>query len=95
MQLSLGSVQDLRSLRRNFQGCLENPLHNDLNLIELAKHGDPQVTATVRTVYSSDVCEYFISLQDFAVVTRHGYVVAAGVCSLHRNLLLCEFHRGV
>ncbi|TKS79391.1 Contactin-associated protein-like 4 [Collichthys lucidus] len=41
-QLSVGAVQ--RSQRLNFHGCLENLLYNDLNLIELAKNNDQQVT---------------------------------------------------
>ncbi|MEQ2192262.1 hypothetical protein XENOCAPTIV_009231 [Xenoophorus captivus] len=32
---------------RNFHGCLENLLYNDLNLIKLAKQNSPQVTAVV------------------------------------------------
>uniref|UniRef100_A0A3Q1GPN3 Contactin-associated protein-like 4 n=1 Tax=Acanthochromis polyacanthus TaxID=80966 RepID=A0A3Q1GPN3_9TELE len=33
--------------KRNFHGCLENLLHNGVNLIELAKHNDHQVTGNV------------------------------------------------
>lgn len=52
VQLSVGAVQDLGSQKpvvskRNFHGCLENLLYNGLNLIELAKHKDHQVTVVV------------------------------------------------
>ncbi|XP_069366910.1 contactin-associated protein-like 4 isoform X2 [Paralichthys olivaceus] len=48
-QLIFGTVPSLSSQkpivsRKNFHGCLENLLHNGLNLIERAKHNDPQVT---------------------------------------------------
>uniref|UniRef100_A0AAQ5XLB2 Contactin associated protein like 3 n=1 Tax=Amphiprion ocellaris TaxID=80972 RepID=A0AAQ5XLB2_AMPOC len=33
--------------KRNFHGCLENLLHNGVNLIELAKNNDHQVTGNV------------------------------------------------
>uniref|UniRef100_A0A8C4HPW2 Contactin associated protein like 3 n=1 Tax=Dicentrarchus labrax TaxID=13489 RepID=A0A8C4HPW2_DICLA len=41
--MDLGSQKPAIS-RRNFHGCLENLLYNDLNLIELAKDKDHQVT---------------------------------------------------
>ncbi|XP_028282631.1 contactin-associated protein-like 4 [Parambassis ranga] len=48
-QLSVGTVPSVDSQKsdvskRNFQGCLENVMYNGLNLIELAKHNDHQVT---------------------------------------------------
>uniref|UniRef100_A0AAQ5ZNE9 Contactin associated protein like 3 n=1 Tax=Amphiprion ocellaris TaxID=80972 RepID=A0AAQ5ZNE9_AMPOC len=51
-QLSVGAVQSLDSQKpivskRNFHGCLENLLHNGVNLIELAKNNDHQVTGNV------------------------------------------------
>uniref|UniRef100_UPI0037E7EB3C contactin-associated protein-like 4 n=1 Tax=Semicossyphus pulcher TaxID=241346 RepID=UPI0037E7EB3C len=56
-QLSIGAVQDHRSLKsvvskRSFQGCLENLQYNDRNLIELAKHNDHQVTAVGNVTFS-------------------------------------------
>ncbi|XP_074508368.1 contactin-associated protein-like 4 isoform X2 [Sebastes fasciatus] len=50
-QLSVGAVQGLVS-KRNFHGCLENLLYNGLNLIELAKHNDRQVTVTGNVTFS-------------------------------------------
>lgn len=52
IQLSLGAVHSLSSQKpatskRNFHGCVENLLYNGLNLIDLAKHNDHQVTAIV------------------------------------------------
>uniref|UniRef100_A0A8C4HP66 Contactin associated protein like 3 n=1 Tax=Dicentrarchus labrax TaxID=13489 RepID=A0A8C4HP66_DICLA len=38
--------------RRNFHGCLENLLYNDLNLIELAKDKDHQVTVVGNVTFS-------------------------------------------
>ena len=54
MQLSIGDVQDFGSQKpkRSFHGCLENLLYNSLNLIELAKNNDHQVTAVVSTFHS-------------------------------------------
>ncbi|TKS79421.1 Contactin-associated protein-like 4 [Collichthys lucidus] len=49
-QLSVGAVQ--RSQRLNFHGCLENLLYNDLNLIELAKNNDQQVTVVGNVTFS-------------------------------------------
>uniref|UniRef100_A0A3Q1IPJ8 Contactin associated protein like 3 n=1 Tax=Anabas testudineus TaxID=64144 RepID=A0A3Q1IPJ8_ANATE len=51
-QLSLGAVQGHGLQKpilsnRNFHGCLENLLFNDLNLIDLAKQNSPQVTGNV------------------------------------------------
>ncbi|XP_047229726.1 contactin-associated protein-like 4 [Girardinichthys multiradiatus] len=37
---------------RNFHGCLENLLYNDLNLIKLAKQNSPQVTAVGNMTFS-------------------------------------------
>ncbi|XP_073348013.1 contactin-associated protein-like 4 isoform X3 [Pagrus major] len=53
-QLSVGAVQDLGSQKpkRSFHGCLENLLYNDLNLIELAKNKDRQVTAVGNVTFS-------------------------------------------
>ncbi|XP_070775361.1 contactin-associated protein-like 4 [Enoplosus armatus] len=56
-QLSVGAVQDLGSQKpvvskRNFHGCLENLLYNGLNLIELAKHIDHQVTVVGNVTFS-------------------------------------------
>uniref|UniRef100_A0A3Q3M017 Contactin-associated protein-like 4 n=1 Tax=Mastacembelus armatus TaxID=205130 RepID=A0A3Q3M017_9TELE len=45
------SFSSLKPTRRNFHGCLENLLYNDLNLIELAKHTDRQVTPIVSAYY--------------------------------------------
>ncbi|KAM7400115.1 hypothetical protein PAMA_004694 [Pampus argenteus] len=38
--------------KRNFHGCLENLLYNGLNLIELAKHKDHQVTVAGNVTFS-------------------------------------------
>ncbi|MED6234445.1 hypothetical protein ATANTOWER_030187 [Ataeniobius toweri] len=51
-QLSVAAVQShgLQTPilpKRNFHGCLENLLYNDLNLIKLAKQNSPQVTAVL------------------------------------------------
>uniref|UniRef100_A0A3B4ZV53 Contactin-associated protein-like 4 n=1 Tax=Stegastes partitus TaxID=144197 RepID=A0A3B4ZV53_9TELE len=51
-QLSVGAVQRLDSQKpaiskRNFHGCLENLLHNGVNLIELVKNNDHQVAGNV------------------------------------------------
>uniref|UniRef100_A0A3Q4BB73 Uncharacterized protein n=1 Tax=Mola mola TaxID=94237 RepID=A0A3Q4BB73_MOLML len=53
-QLSIGAVQELGSRRpkRSFHGCLENLLYNGLNLIELAKHNDQQVTVVGNVTFS-------------------------------------------
>ncbi len=52
MQLSVGDLQSIGSektviSKRIFHGCLENLLYNDLNLIELVKRKDQQVTVMV------------------------------------------------
>lgn len=52
MQLCLGAVQSHGLQKpilsnRNFHGCLENLLYNDLKLIDLAKQNSPQVTVVV------------------------------------------------
>uniref|UniRef100_A0A3Q1K2B8 Contactin associated protein like 3 n=1 Tax=Anabas testudineus TaxID=64144 RepID=A0A3Q1K2B8_ANATE len=51
-ELSVGAVQSLSPLKSamskgNFHGCLENLLYNGLNLIDLAKHNDRQVTGNL------------------------------------------------
>ncbi|XP_062284692.1 contactin-associated protein-like 4 [Scomber scombrus] len=53
-QLSIGAVysQKPATSKRNFQGCLENLLYNDLNLIELAKNKDNQVTVMGNVTFS-------------------------------------------
>uniref|UniRef100_A0A3Q3X1B9 Uncharacterized protein n=1 Tax=Mola mola TaxID=94237 RepID=A0A3Q3X1B9_MOLML len=40
------------SPKRSFHGCLENLLYNGLNLIELAKHNDQQVTVVGNVTFS-------------------------------------------
>lgn len=52
VKLSLGAVQSHRLQEpvlssRNFYGCLENLIYNDLNLIELAKKNNHQVSIMV------------------------------------------------
>ena len=52
VQLSLGAVQSHGLQKpilsnRNFHGCLENLLYNDLNLLYLAKRNNHQVSAVV------------------------------------------------
>ncbi|XP_053293873.1 contactin-associated protein-like 4 [Pleuronectes platessa] len=56
-QLMLGTVQSLSSQKplvskKKFSGCLENLLHNGLNLIERAKHNDQQVTLMGNVTFS-------------------------------------------
>ncbi|KAM4556058.1 contactin-associated protein-like 4 [Fundulus diaphanus] len=56
-ELSVGAVQGLKShkllhSKRNFHGCLENLVFNDLNLIELAKFGDQRVTLVGNVTFS-------------------------------------------
>ncbi|XP_034468842.1 contactin-associated protein-like 4 [Hippoglossus hippoglossus] len=56
-QLMLGTVQSLSSQKplvseKNFSGCLENLLHNGLNLIERAKHNNQQVTLMGNVTFS-------------------------------------------
>ncbi|KAM9350204.1 contactin-associated protein-like 4 [Symphorus nematophorus] len=53
-QLSVGAVQDFGSQKpkRSFHGCLENLLYNGINLIELAKNNDRQVTAVGNVTFS-------------------------------------------
>ncbi|XP_068196207.1 contactin-associated protein-like 4 isoform X1 [Antennarius striatus] len=56
-QLSLGTVQNLDSQKpvmskNNFHGCLENLLYNNVNLIELVKNKDQQVTVTGDVTFS-------------------------------------------
>ena len=65
VQLSVGAALSLDSQkplvpRRNFQGCLENLLYNNLNLIERAKHNDQQVTLMV----SSSSREHTVTVMD-------------------------------
>ncbi|KAM3849466.1 contactin-associated protein-like 4, partial [Diretmus argenteus] len=56
-QLSVGAVQVRGSQKpfiskRNFHGCLENLLYNNLHLIDLAKHNDHQVTVMGNVTFS-------------------------------------------
>ncbi|XP_044222865.1 contactin-associated protein-like 4 isoform X1 [Thunnus albacares] len=53
-QLSVGAVHSQKPVlsKRNFHGCLENLLYNGLNLIELAKHKDNQVTVMGNVTFS-------------------------------------------
>ncbi|XP_034559128.1 contactin-associated protein-like 4 [Notolabrus celidotus] len=56
-KLSVGAVQSLGAQKsiaskKNFHGCLENLQHNSLNLIELVKHKDHQVTVTGNVTFS-------------------------------------------
>lgn len=52
LQLSLGAVQGHGLQKpilsnRNFHGCLENLLFNGVNVIDLAKQNNPQVSVMV------------------------------------------------
>lgn len=52
VQLSLGAVQSHGLQKpilsnRNFHGCMENLLYNDLNLIHLAKRNNHQASVVV------------------------------------------------
>ncbi|CAB1420470.1 unnamed protein product [Pleuronectes platessa] len=56
-QLSVGAVQSHGLQKpilpnRNFHGCLENLLYNELNLIELTKQSNQQVTALGNVTFS-------------------------------------------
>ncbi|XP_039672342.1 contactin-associated protein-like 4 [Perca fluviatilis] len=54
-QLRVGAVQISQKpevSKRNFHGCLENLLYNELNLMELAKHQDPHVTVVGNVTFS-------------------------------------------
>lgn len=51
MQMSVGAAHNSAISKTNFQGCLENLLFNSINLIELIKHRNQQVTVQVNTVY--------------------------------------------
>ncbi|XP_067331445.1 contactin-associated protein-like 4 isoform X2 [Channa argus] len=54
-QLTFGAVQRSQKstvAKRNFHGCLENLLYNELNLIDLAKNNDHQVTAMGNVTFS-------------------------------------------
>ncbi|AWP03642.1 putative contactin-associated protein-like 4 [Scophthalmus maximus] len=51
-QLSVGAVRTPDVSKRNFHGCLENLLHNGLNVIERAKHRGEQVTVTGNVTFS-------------------------------------------
>lgn len=58
VQLSLGAVQSHGLQKpilsnRNFHGCLENLLYNDLNLIDLAKKNNHQVSVVVSCASAS------------------------------------------
>uniref|UniRef100_A0A3Q4ASU4 Uncharacterized protein n=1 Tax=Mola mola TaxID=94237 RepID=A0A3Q4ASU4_MOLML len=57
VQLSLGAVQSHGLQKpilssRNFHGCLENVLYNDLNLIDLAKRSNQQVSVVGNVTFS-------------------------------------------
>ncbi|KAM6918523.1 contactin-associated protein-like 4 [Xenentodon cancila] len=45
-QLTVGAVQKPAISKRSFHGCLENLLYEGINLIELFKHNDQQVSVT-------------------------------------------------
>ncbi|XP_024117188.1 contactin-associated protein-like 4 isoform X2 [Oryzias melastigma] len=73
-ELRVGSVDGLTSQRpaiskRNFHGCLENLLYNNLHLIELAKQKDHRVTVTSNVTFSCgesvSVAMTFIGPQSF------------------------------
>lgn len=58
VKLSLGAVQSHGLQKpvlssRNFHGCLENLIYNDLNLIDLAKKNNHQVSVMVSGCSSS------------------------------------------
>ncbi|XP_072219994.1 contactin-associated protein-like 4 [Leuresthes tenuis] len=52
MQLSIGGAQKPVLSKRNFHGCLENLLHNGLNVIEKAKHNDQRITVNGNVTFS-------------------------------------------
>uniref|UniRef100_A0A3Q3S276 Contactin-associated protein-like 4 n=1 Tax=Mastacembelus armatus TaxID=205130 RepID=A0A3Q3S276_9TELE len=59
------SFSSLKPTRRNFHGCLENLLYNDLNLIELAKHTDRQGNVTFSCAEPVSVAVTFPGPQSF------------------------------
>lgn len=62
LQLSVGAVQSHGLQKpilsnRNFHGCLENLLYNDLSLLNLAKQKNHQVSMVV-----SNMCIYVVTI---------------------------------
>uniref|UniRef100_A0A1A8IJF7 Contactin-associated protein-like 4 n=1 Tax=Nothobranchius kuhntae TaxID=321403 RepID=A0A1A8IJF7_NOTKU len=51
-QLNVGAIPNLAASKKSFHGCLENLLHNNINLIELAKRGDHQATVQGKVTFS-------------------------------------------
>lgn len=51
VQLIVGASQNPGTTRKNFQGCLENLMYNGVNVTELAKNNDQQVSIKVGKVY--------------------------------------------
>nr|XP_057928815.1 contactin-associated protein-like 4 isoform X2 [Doryrhamphus excisus] len=77
--LSVGAVQS-PALRRNpynknFHGCVENLSYNDLNLIDVAKHNNPQVTVVGNVTFSCaepvSVAVTFTDSQSFLQLPGH------------------------
>ncbi|XP_068461432.1 contactin-associated protein-like 4 isoform X2 [Clinocottus analis] len=50
-QLSVGAARGLES-ERGFHGCLENLRYNELNLIQLSRHGDHRAAVTGNVTFS-------------------------------------------
>lgn len=67
VQLSLGAVQSHGLQKpilsnKNFHGCLENLLYNDLNLIDLAKKNNHQVSVVVSYCVSAPLEHHYGNL---------------------------------
>ncbi|XP_061540117.1 contactin-associated protein-like 4 [Phycodurus eques] len=77
--LSVGAVQspELKSnpYKKNFNGCVENLHYNDLNLIDMAKQNNPQVTVVGNVTFSCDepisVAVTFTDSQSFLQLPGH------------------------
>ncbi|XP_068183216.1 contactin-associated protein-like 4 [Antennarius striatus] len=81
-QVSVGAGQDKSQMK--FLGCLENLVHNGVNLVHLAKHGDHRVTVKGNVTFScaepTFVAVTFTSPQSFLflpVATQSSPVAAS------------------
>ncbi|CAJ1061130.1 contactin-associated protein-like 4 [Xyrichtys novacula] len=87
-QLSLGAVQGHGLQKpvlsnRNFHGCLENLLYNDLNLIELAKKSNHQVSMMGNVTFS---CAEPVSVA-VTFTDSHSFLVLPGLRSWSSGVL--------
>uniref|UniRef100_A0A8C9Z9T9 Contactin associated protein like 3 n=1 Tax=Sander lucioperca TaxID=283035 RepID=A0A8C9Z9T9_SANLU len=72
--------------KRNFHGCLENLLYNELNLMELAKHKEPHVTVVGNVTFSCaeslSVAVTFPGPQSFLQLPRKAGASSSGGVSV-------------